>query len=119
MDEAADLIEPHILPKLDPDFVSYFVNVISKNNPAQAVPIEEVRAHPERYRAPCALDTTGFDRVIDKEIEGYDGYKIPIKIYYPDPTRYGNGRHPVHLNFHGMCSNRALEHFLTIFSPRW
>ena len=113
MDETADLIEPHILPKLDPDFVSYFVNVISKNNPAQAVPIEEVRAHPEKYRSPCALDTTGYDRVIDHEIDGHDGYRIPIKIYLPDPMRYDNGRHPIHLNFHGKLSDLFFERPLT------
>ena len=99
--EAANLIEAHILPKLDPDFVSYFVNVVSKNNPAQAVPIEEVRANPDKYRAPCALDATGYEGVVDKEVVGSDGTKIPVKVYYPDSSKHGRGPYPAHLNFHG------------------
>lgn len=99
--EAAGLIEAHILPKLDPAFISYFVNVVLKNSPAQAVPIEEVRANPDKYRPPCALDTTGYEGVVDKEIGSNDGSKIAIKIYYPDASRHGSGPYPTHLNFHG------------------
>ncbi|KAK3935771.1 alpha/beta-hydrolase [Diplogelasinospora grovesii] len=94
------LIEDHILPKLDPDFVRHFVEVISKRPPGFE-PIEEVRAHPERFRTPCAVDTSGHERVVDHEVTSEDGAQIPARVYYPDPARYGDGPYPVHLNYHG------------------
>jgi acetyl esterase/lipase len=111
-DNAADLIEPHILAKLDPDFVKYFTEVLAKNPAAQAVTIEEVRSHPEKFRAPIALDTTEWERVTNHEVTSEDGAEIPVRVYYPDPRDYGNGPYPVHLNFHGkygLCLPRLGE----------
>jgi acetyl esterase/lipase len=100
---ATDLIEPHILAKLDPDFVQYYVDVLSKNPPAQAVSIEQVRAHPEIFRSVIAVDTTGWERVVDHTVTSKDGAEIPVRLYYPDPKVFGDGPYPVHLNFHGGC----------------
>lgn len=114
-----DAIEPHILAKLDPDFIKYYVDVLSKNPPAQALSIEQVRAAPEKFRAPIALDTTGWERVSDHVVTSEDGAEIPARIYYPDPAVYGTGPYPVHLNFHGKASlfTGIACHLLTV--ARW
>ena len=100
-DDPLKHIEAHILPKLDPAFVDYFIDYITKNVPAQAVEIEEVRAHPEKYRSAIALDTSDHDRVKDYEVTSDDGTKIPCRVYHPDPDDHGAGPYPVHLNYHG------------------
>lgn len=96
-----DSIEPHILAKLDPDFVKYYVDVLSKNPPAQALTIDKVRANPELFRAPIAIDTTGWERVSDYTVKSEDAAEIPVRVYHPDPVVHGDGPYPVHLNFHG------------------
>ena len=98
-----DAIEPHILHKLDPDFVNYYVDVLSKIPPAQALTIEDVRAHPEKFRPAIAVDTTGWERVVDRTVTSKDGAEVPVRLYYPDPAAHGKGPYPVHLNFHGAC----------------
>jgi acetyl esterase/lipase len=100
-----DAIEPHILAKLAPDFVQYFVDVLSKIPPAQDVTIEQVRANPEKFRSAIALDSSGYERVKDYEVTSEDGARIPVRVYHPDPEKYGNGPYPVHLNFHGKTSS--------------
>ncbi|RKU44097.1 hypothetical protein DL546_001215 [Coniochaeta pulveracea] len=99
-----DDIEPHILSKLDPDFIQYYVDVLSKVPPAQAVSIQQVRAHPERFRAAIALDSSGFERVRDYAVTSEDGAEIPVRVYHPDPEKHGSGPYPVHLNFHGRAT---------------
>ncbi|KAH8897211.1 alpha/beta-hydrolase [Thozetella sp. PMI_491] len=69
--------------------------------PLESIPVEERRAHPEKYQPPWALDTTGFERVTEAEITSADGAKFPVKIYHPDPKVHGDGPYGVHLNFHG------------------
>lgn len=96
-----DMIEPHILAKLDPDFVQFFTDFVAKNPPPQTWSIEEIRAKPEKFRVPIAVDTAGMDRVTDHEVSSEDGAKVPLRVYHPDPAQYGNGPYPVHLNFHG------------------
>ncbi|OIW22840.1 alpha/beta-hydrolase [Coniochaeta ligniaria NRRL 30616] len=95
-----DAIEPHILAKLDPDFVKYWVEVVSKNPPA-AQSIDQIRAHPEKFRNAIAVDTTGWERVTDHAVTSEDGAEIPVRAYYPDPAVHGDGPYAVHLNFHG------------------
>jgi len=100
------LIEEHILPKLDRDFLRYFASIQApvkglRQLPAPNPPIEEVRAHPEAYRAPCALDTSGYPGVSDFKYPSRDGVSIPVRVYQPDAAAHGPGPHPVHLNFHG------------------
>lgn len=99
--DPTDSVEPHILAKLDPDFIKYYVEVLSKMPPAQALSIEQVRAHPERFRPAIAVDTAGWDRVIDGSVKSEDGAEVPVRLYYPDPAVCGEGPYPVHLNFHG------------------
>lgn len=94
-------IEPHILAKLDPDFVKYWTGVMSKAPTPTKVTIEKVRADPAMFASPCALDTKGYPGTVDKEVTSEDGAKIPVRIYYPDESKHGPGPYPVHLNFHG------------------
>ncbi|TPX11676.1 uncharacterized protein E0L32_007655 [Thyridium curvatum] len=95
-----DAIPRHILDRLDPEFIQFFIDVQSKVPPAQDMTIELVRASPEKFRAPCALDTSGYERVKDYEVASKDGARFPVRVYSPDPARFGEGPYPVHLNFH-------------------
>lgn len=99
--DPTDAIEPHILAKLDPDFVKYYAEVLSKVPPAQAVSVEQVRANPDKFRAPIAVDTAGWERVVDGTVQSEDGAEVPVRLYYPDPAVRGEGPYPAHLNFHG------------------
>ncbi|KAK3317132.1 Alpha/Beta hydrolase protein [Cercophora scortea] len=95
------LIEDHILPRLDPSFVQYYTVVLSKKPQSHEVSLAETRSHPDLYRPTGSLDTSGYDRVVDHEVTSEDGFKIPVRLYYPEPKKFGNGPHPAHLNFHG------------------
>ncbi|KAB5559596.1 Alpha/Beta hydrolase protein [Coniochaeta sp. 2T2.1] len=74
-----DAIEPHIVAKLDPDFLKFYVDVLSMNPPAQAWSIEQVRANPEKFRVPIAVNTTGWERVVDHTVKSDDGADIPVR----------------------------------------
>jgi hypothetical protein len=99
------LVEEHILHRLDPDFVEHFARTqAATSRPEQTVtnpPIEHVRAHPEAYRSPCALDTSGYPRVTTLSYLSQDGVHIGARVYHPDPVEHGPGPYPLHLNFHG------------------
>ncbi|KAK3291408.1 Alpha/Beta hydrolase protein [Chaetomium fimeti] len=101
------LIEEHILAKLDSDFLAYFTDSQPQaaSQPRKATPvfppIEHVRAHPEAYQSPCALDTSGYPRVTDAKYPSQDDISIPVRVYSPDEAKHGSGPYPVHLNFHG------------------
>ncbi|KAK3682991.1 Alpha/Beta hydrolase protein [Podospora appendiculata] len=100
-DDATDLIEDDILPRLDPSFVQYHTDVLSKKPRSHEVSLAETRGHPDLYRPTGSLDTSGYDRVVDHEVTSADGIKIPVRVYYPEPKDFGNGPYPAHLNFHG------------------
>lgn len=104
VEAAQELIDPEVLPKLDPVFVKYFVEVLAPRPPTHKVPIREIRQNPQKYGWPWAIDTTGWPRVIDRELSSEDGSFFPVKIYYPDPIKHGDGPYPVHLNYHGISS---------------
>lgn len=106
-DVLEDLIEAHILPKLDPVFVKYFVDVVSKQPPRYLIPLEEVRASPEKFRPLIALDTSKEPRVADYVVSSQDGASITVRAYHPDPQRFGPGPYPVHMNHHGMLTPRT------------
>ena len=99
--DPAKYIEAHILSKLDPAFVDYFLRVMLKNAPAQDVTIADVREHPEKFRSALAMDTSGEPRVADHQVTSEDGTNITVRVYHPDPEEHGPGPYPVHLNFHG------------------
>jgi len=103
-----DLIEEHILPRLDPVFVQYFVRVLSKAPPGQAVPLEVVRADPDKQRSPIAIDTSKSERVADYVVSSQDGATISVRVYHPDPAQFGPGPYPVHMNHHGMSNTPYL-----------
>lgn len=96
-------IEPHILAKLDPEWVEAFTERMKNEAPPPSSQwtIEAIRAHPERTAPPCALDTKGYPRTAEGEVTSEDGAKIPVRIYTPDEAQYGPGPYPLHLNFHG------------------
>ncbi|ROW15313.1 hypothetical protein VPNG_03063 [Cytospora leucostoma] len=95
-------IEPHILAQLDPEFVEFWTNAQRKGAPnKEQFTIEALRANPEKFARPSALDTRGFKGTLEKEVTSEDGAKIPVRVYYPDEAKHGPGPYPVHLNFHG------------------
>lgn len=102
-------IEPHILAKLDPEWVAIFTEQMNTNPPPprELLSMEYIRAHPQKFAPPCWLDTTGYPRTAEKEVISEDGAKVPVRVYYPDEEKWGPGPYPVHLNFHGM---RAVPH---------
>ncbi|KAI0135942.1 alpha/beta-hydrolase [Hypoxylon sp. NC0597] len=99
--KAEDVFEPHVLEKYDPEVVKF---VLKTRAAGALVPdefnIEDLRANAAKY-APWSKDVTGWERVADGEVTSEDGAKIPIKIYQPDPTQFGDGPYGTHLNFHG------------------
>lgn len=100
--DPVDNIEPHILVKLDPDFVKYWTGVMNRGSASGNVTIGQVRANPTKlFAPPCARDTEGYLRTVNKEVTSEDGAKIPVRVYYPDESIHGPGPYPVHLNFHG------------------
>lgn len=102
-EDPTDLIEEHILPRLDPDFLRYFIDVLAKSPPGDKIDLKDMRANPDKYRAPWAVDTSGYERVTDHEVTSEDGAKIAVRVYHPDPKEFGDGPYGAHLNFHGMC----------------
>lgn len=98
-----EAIEPSILAKLDPQFVTLFTAFMNSGPPPQPADwtIENIRAEPMRLAPQCALDTQGYPRTADKEVTSEDGAQIPVRVYYPEASKYGSGPYPVHLNFHG------------------
>lgn len=97
------LIEEHILPRLDPDFLQYFIDVIAKAPPGHTVDLKDMRANPEKYRPSWAIDTSSYEGVADHEVTSEDGTKFTVRVYHPDPKEFGDGPYGAHLNFHGMC----------------
>lgn len=100
---AEDVFEPHILAKTDPEVVKIVLRGVNAGVPPTAsVPVEERRAHPDKYRVPWARSTDGWPRVADATFASDDGAaSIPVKVYHPDPEVWGEGPYGVHLNFHG------------------
>ncbi|KAI1496211.1 Alpha/Beta hydrolase protein [Biscogniauxia marginata] len=100
--KAEDIFEPNLLAIYNPEIVKHVLKASASGVPAQhEVPIKELRANPSKYAPPWAQDVTGWERVTDQEITSEDGAKIPVKIYHPDPSQFGEGPYGVHLNFHG------------------
>lgn len=106
--DPAKSIEPHILAKLDPEWVKAFTHKMNTDPPPprDQWTIEAIRAHPEWTAPACALDTKGYPRTAEREVVSEDGAKIPARVYYPDESQHGPGPYPVHLNFHGMYTKR-------------
>lgn len=99
--EAGDIFEPHLLAQYDPEVVKYVLKNAAAGIVERVVPIEEIRAHPEKSTPPWALDTTGWERTVDKLVISEDGTGIPVRLYYPESKQWGEGPYGVHLNFHG------------------
>ncbi|KAE8550096.1 hypothetical protein TMatcc_001168 [Talaromyces marneffei ATCC 18224] len=94
-------VDPNILQNMDPEFISFYEEVLAKSKPTHEVPIEEVRANPSKYAAVWAYDSKDEPRIQNYDIESKDGALVPIRCYYPDPAKFGLGPYSVHINFHG------------------
>lgn len=94
-------IDPSMEPLLDPEFVAYYNKNIGPKPPTHLVPLSEVRANPEKWRGWWCVDLTGQPGVKNLRIPSKDGYPIPLRTYSPDPSKYGPGPYPVHINYHG------------------
>jgi hypothetical protein len=103
--KAEDVFLPNLLAKYNPDIVKYILKTMAPGRPppTHTVPLAEVRANPTRFAGPWQKDVTGYERVADHEVVSEDGAAIPVKVYHPDPAKFGDGPYGVHLNFHGMC----------------
>lgn len=104
-----DLIEEHIFPKLDPDFVAYFAGIKARSPTVSYAPIEHVRANPETTQSPCSLDASTYPGVQGSCFASEDGFLVPVQLYYPDSEAHGLGPYPVHLNFHGQYILKELD----------
>ncbi|KAI1101464.1 alpha/beta-hydrolase [Jackrogersella minutella] len=97
-----DVFEHHILERYDPDVVKYVLRTRAAGVPSlDEWRIENVRGNPAKFEPPWSKDVTGWERVVDAEVASQDGARIPIKIYHPDPSQFGEGPYGLHLNFHG------------------
>lgn len=103
---AEDLFEPHVQAQYDPKAVELVVWGANSSSPAQhEAPLAEVRKNPALYAPPWCTDTTGYEGVTDDAVASTDGQaQIPVKVYRPDPAKWGDGPYGVHLNFHGTQS---------------
>ncbi|KAI0023031.1 alpha/beta-hydrolase [Xylariomycetidae sp. FL0641] len=93
-------LDKQILAKYDPEVVDY----VRKTRAAaqqQNFSIQEIRADPAKFAPPWARNVTGWERVADATVAAEDGHPVPVKIYHPDPERFGPGPYGAHLNFHG------------------
>lgn len=95
-------VDPDVLKNMDPEFISFYEEVLVKSKPTHEVPIEEVRSNPSKYAAVWAYDSKGEPRIQNYEIESKDGAFVPVRCYYPDPAKFGPGPYSVHINFHGL-----------------
>lgn len=102
-------IEPHILAKLDPEFVTIYTKFMNETPPPtrEDLTIEKIRADPMKLAPQCALDTKGYPRTAEKSVTSEDGIKIPVRVYYPEVSQHGPGPYPVHLNYHGKTLNKT------------
>ncbi|KAK6842048.1 hypothetical protein PG989_009418 [Apiospora arundinis] len=77
---AEDIFPPHVQAQYDPKAIELVVLGANSDKPAQH------EAPPRRHpREPRALRTP----------------LIPVKVYHPDPAKWGKGPYGIHLNFHG------------------
>lgn len=113
-------VDPDILRNMDPEFISFYEQVLAKLKPTHEVPIEEIRANPSKYEAVWAYDSKDESRIQNYDIESKDGALVPIRCYYPDPTKFGPGPYNVHINFHGLLPLPPIIHTIFLNSgPRW
>ncbi|KAK8049655.1 hypothetical protein PG994_011385 [Apiospora phragmitis] len=100
---AEDLFPPHVLAQYDPKAVELVLLGANSDKPAQhEAPLPEIRKNPALYAPPWCTNTTGYERVADDAVASTDGQaQVPVKVYRPDPARWGDGPYGVHLNFHG------------------
>lgn len=94
-------LDPTIRKKLDPEFVKYYENVLDTRPATHQVPLEEIRNNPVKWAAPWTVPITQNETIETRTITTKDGHAIPIRIYHPDPEKFGPGPYGVHLNYHG------------------
>ena len=110
-----------LLDKYDPQVREIAAGMAkSGKKPPQDFDIDEVRAHPEKYRLPCWVDSGNWNNVCDYPVTSKDGSVFMVRVYRPESKKYGIGPFPAHLNFHGtpellnvtMCSTNLTRRWL-------
>jgi len=94
-------LDPTILERLDPEFVKFYEEVIDTRPATHQVPLEEIRSNPAKWAAPWVDVIPEKESIQIRTIPSKDSYRVPVRIYHPDPEIFGQGPFGVHLNFHG------------------
>lgn len=94
-------LDPEVLKKLDPEYIAYYLSTLQHYTPTHEIPIEQIRANPAKYAAPWHYNSKDEPRTESLEATSADGHKIPVRVYHPDPEKFGLGPHGVHINYHG------------------
>jgi len=118
---ARELINPDILPRLDPEFVRFYINELSMHPTLETFSVEDVRAHPEWFRSPSssalAASAAASGKTQDYKIVSEDGTEFAVRVYRPDAATHGAGPWPVHVNFHGEYIFLFLSLLVFFFPP--
>jgi len=94
-------IHPSFLPILDADFIEYYNANIGVKVPTHKVDIAEVRRNPAKFAGPWVRKYSFDDFAKTWSIESTDNTTFKAVSYHPDTQEFGEGPHPVHINFHG------------------
>jgi hypothetical protein len=91
-------LDPEIEKMLDPAFVEHYKQKIDIKPAMHQHPLKEVRLNPKAFIPPWQVKTLPNVRISDSSLTRR---RIPIRIYEPDPEKFGLGPYGVHINFHG------------------
>ncbi|KAJ0137561.1 Uncharacterized protein HZ326_19475 [Fusarium oxysporum f. sp. albedinis] len=95
-------LSPEVAPKLAPEYVKYFNEVLCRKTPTHAVAIEEVRQDPHKWAQPWINNLDEISkRTVDYKVKTTDGSSITVRAYQPDQETFGPGPYAVHVNYHG------------------
>lgn len=94
-------LDPEIERKLDPAFVEYYKQKIDIKAATHQVPLNAVRKNPKDFIPPWQVKALPNVRISYSLLKDLSGWAIPIRIYEPNPEKFGLGPYGVHINFHG------------------
>lgn len=95
-------IPSHLISKFEPAYVEYYNKYSAGRLATHQVPIEDFRRDPSKYLITYgrALVDQGALKITDLKCPVQDG-EITVRVFEPDVEVYGEGKRPVHVNFHG------------------
>jgi hypothetical protein len=94
-------LDLEIEKRLDPAFVEYYKQKIDIKLATHQVPLKQVRENPKDFIPPWQVKALRNVRIFDSSLTDLTGRRIPIRIYEPNPEKFGSGPYGVHINFHG------------------